>query len=68
MNPPNDLKDSRQPNDIIEDFNRANEYAEPGTVKHFALRSGFFPHDEEDAEKILSRIIREWEWFATMDI
>ncbi len=41
----------------------ADEFATPGTVKHFALRLGFMPCNEEDAEAILDRLIREKEWF-----
>lgn len=43
----------------------ANEYAESGTVKHFALRLGFMPHNEADAEAILKRMIDEREWLET---
>ena len=37
----------------------ANEFAEPGTVKHFALRLGFMPHNEKDAELILVRVLMD---------
>ena len=39
----------------------ADKYANKGTVKHFVLRQGFMPHDEQDAEIILLNIIAEWE-------
>jgi hypothetical protein len=40
---------------------RADEFAQPGTLKHFLLRHGFMPDNEEVAEVILVGIIREWE-------
>jgi hypothetical protein len=46
-----------------ENLKLANEFATPGTVKHFALRSGYMPHDEADAEAILARCLREGEWW-----
>lgn len=51
--------DPRTPAMIAEDAKRADEYAQRGTLKHFLLRQGFFPHDEADAEAILIGIIRE---------
>ena len=39
----------------------ADEFAVKGTVKHFAMRLGFMPHNEEDAEKLLESIIIEHE-------
>mgnify|MGYP001558063037 FL=1 len=39
----------------------ANEFAEPGTLKHFMLKNGFMPHDEKEAEDVLLMIIHEWE-------
>lgn len=39
----------------------ADEFAEKGTVKHFAMRQGFMPHNEEDAEAILLRYIADLE-------
>ena len=42
-----------------ENIKIANEFANPGTVKHFAMRLGFMPHNEDEAEKILASIIKE---------
>lgn len=39
----------------------ADKYAQPGTVKHFALRLGFMPHDEAAAEAILEGLIKQGE-------
>lgn len=39
----------------------ANEFALEGTVKHFALRLGFMPYDEAQAEAILESVINEKE-------
>jgi hypothetical protein len=39
----------------------AEEFAIQGTVKHFALRLGFMPHDEADAETIIENYINEKE-------
>jgi hypothetical protein len=39
----------------------ADEFAAPGTVKHFALRLGFMPFDEAAAEAILRGAIEEVE-------
>lgn len=44
-----------------ESLQLANQYAQPGTVKHFALRLGFMPHDEKEAEAILRSLIRKGE-------
>ncbi len=40
----------------------ADEFATPGSVKHFALRLGFMPNDEADAEAIIDRCLRERDW------
>ena len=42
----------------------ANEYAEKGTVMYYLLKKGFLPNDEAAAERILDRIINEWEKFG----
>ncbi len=39
----------------------ADQYAKRGSVKHFALRLGFMPHDEEDAEAILRNCVKNME-------
>lgn len=44
----------------------ADEYAVLGSVKHFALRLGFMPHDEKEAEKILKDVIEESERYQTL--
>lgn len=51
----------RNPTEIAQDLVLANQYAKPGTVKHFALRLGFLPSDEKSAESILEGIVQEWE-------
>lgn len=67
MEPPDNLSDCRSDEWIAKDHELANECAQPGTVKHFMLRQGFMPHDEQEAEGILVRIIRENEWFRTQE-
>jgi hypothetical protein len=57
--------DPRTPEQIAEDLAMANEFASPGTVKHFALRLGFMPYDEAQAEAILTSVIREGEECCT---
>lgn len=47
-----------------ENLKLANEFSERGKVKHFLLRKGFMPHDDEDAEIILENIFAEWEKFC----
>ncbi len=54
-------KDTRTAERIAENLALANEFAEPGTVKHFALRLGFMPDDEAKAEAILEQVIHEGE-------
>ena len=44
-----------------ENLKLADEFAQPGTVKHFMLRQGFMPHDEKEAEAIIINIFKEWE-------
>ncbi len=39
----------------------ANEFAEKGTVMHFAMRLGFMPHNEEQAEATLKRYMDDLE-------
>ena len=63
--PPGDLFDCRDSVLIDEDHLLANEFASKGSVQHFALRLGFMPHNEDDAEAILERVIREWEWYQS---
>lgn len=62
MFPPKNLSDCRTSEQILEDHKLANEFATKGSVQHFALRMGFMPYNEEDAEAILKRIILENEW------
>lgn len=62
---PRELKDSRPPDAIEEDRKRADRYADQGSVMHFAMRLGFFPNDEEEAESIIHRIIIEQEYLET---
>lgn len=50
--------DPRPPVQQIEDAARADEFAEKGTLKHYLLKRGFFPDNEEVAEAILDNIIR----------
>lgn len=44
---------------IISNREIADEFAQKGTVKHFALRLGFLPRDEAGAEAILRSIVEE---------
>ncbi len=59
---PKNIPDCRCSGLLSDSLRLANEYATEGTVKHFALRMGFMPHNEEDAEAILKRIIDERDW------
>lgn len=43
---------------IAECNNTADEFAKKGTVKHFMLRMGFMPDNEEKAEDLLRNIIK----------
>jgi hypothetical protein len=54
-------QDPRSPHQIAEDAKLADEFATPGTLKHFLLRRGFMPHDEAEAEAILDALILEVE-------
>ena len=58
------LSDPRSPEQISKDQILASEYAKPGSVKAFCLRQGFMPHNEQDAEAILIRIIQEHEMLS----
>lgn len=35
----------------------ADTHAQPGTVLHFAMRLGFMPFSEQEAENILSQLV-----------
>lgn len=59
---PTTLPDCRDAATIAEDHQRATQYAKPGSVQHFLLRQGFMPDNEQVAEAILTRLIREREW------
>lgn len=63
--PPKDLQDCRKPEAIAFDAHTANKYADEGTVLHFALRLGFFPSTEEEAEAIIHRLILERDYYET---
>ncbi len=43
----------------VENLKLADEFAAPGTLKHFLLRMGFMPDNELVAEHILRNIIKE---------
>lgn len=62
LEPPRDLPGP--PTEFAaENLKLAGEFSEPGTVKNFALRLGYMPHDEAEAEAILTRCLREGEWW-----
>lgn len=65
LNPPKELSDCRSMQMIVEDRKRADEFAEKGSVKHFALRIGYMPGTEKQAEDLLQRICHENEWYST---
>ncbi len=65
MQPPLNLKDCRDEKQIQEDSKLADEFASRGTVKHFLLRQGFMPYDEDAAEKILERCLLELDWYRS---
>ena len=46
----------------------ADRFAEKGTVKHFALRLGFMPHNEEAAESLLKSMIDKLEDFEMKEM
>ena len=48
-------------NKAAENAKLADEFAAKGTLKHYLLRKGFMPDNEQVAEKILDDIIEEWE-------
>lgn len=54
-----DSRDPRTAEQIEQDAALADEFAEPGTLKHYLLRKGFLPDDEAQAEAILDSIILE---------
>jgi hypothetical protein len=53
------MNDPRTNELIAEDHQRSQQYATKGTIKQFMLSLGFFPHDEEDAKKLIKGIISE---------
>jgi hypothetical protein len=57
---PKSPNDPRSPETITEDLARADEFAQRGTLKHYLLRRGFMPDDEEVAEKILDSILDDY--------
>jgi len=65
LKPPKDLQDCRKPDAIAFDAQTADKYSDRGTVLHFALRLGFFPNTEEEAEKLIQRLILEREYYET---
>ena len=66
LKPPNNLRDSRSQEAIAFDARTADKYADKGTVLHFALRLGYYPSTEEDAEGLIHRIILEHEYYETL--
>lgn len=65
MEPPKNLQDSRKPEAIAFDAQVADKYADKGTVLHFALRLGFYPNTEEEAEGLLHQLILERDYYET---
>ncbi len=65
IKPPQELKDCRNTEAIAFDAGTADKYADKGTVMHFAMRLGFYPNDEEQAEGILRRIVLEHEYYES---
>ena len=63
IRPPKELKDCRNEETIAFDARTADKYCDKGTVMHFAMRLGFYPNTEEEAEGIITRIIRECEYY-----
>lgn len=45
----------------VESESLADEFATKGTLKHYMLRKGFLPHNEEQAEQMMDSIIEEKE-------
>ena len=62
LRPPDDLP-APGPAVMVENLKLAREFAQPGTVMHFAFRMGYMPANEEKAEAILRRCLREGEWW-----
>ena len=62
LRPPSDLP-APSPAAINENHRLAREFAQPGTVMHFAFRMGYMPSNEQQAEAILRRCLREGEWW-----
>jgi len=62
---PKDLKECRNTEAIAFDFKTAEKYSDRGTVLHFALRLGFFPTTEEEAEALITRLLLEREFYET---
>lgn len=60
---PKELKDCRAEETIAFDAKTAEKYSDPGTVLNFALRLGFYPNDEEEAEGLIIRLILEREFY-----
>lgn len=65
MRPPKNLTDCRNEEAIAFDARTADRYAEKGSVMHFAMRLGFYPNTEEEAEAIIYRLILEREYYET---
>ncbi len=62
LRPPTDLP-GPGPAVINENCKLAKEFAQPGSVQHFAFRMGYMPSSEQQAESILRRCLREGEWW-----
>lgn len=60
--PPTDFPPT-DASEMVRNHQLAKEFAQSGTVKHFALRLGYMPSDERNAELILKRALREGEWW-----
>jgi hypothetical protein len=65
VRPPADLKDYRNEDAIAFDARTADKYSDKGSVLHFALRLGFFPNTEEEAESIIQKKLLELEFYET---
>lgn len=59
VNIPRDLPDTLPLDFRAASLQLAREFAEPGTCKYLLLKMGFMPHNEEDALKLVERLIRE---------
>ena len=62
LQPPTDLP-GPESLAMVENHKLAKEFAQPGSVQHFAFRMGYMPSDEKQAEAILRRCLREGEWW-----